>query len=1168
MRPQTIVERLDFVAKRIPGLKFTPPTQLKPGDDQGYGCFMSCDMYYIEIKVDQSHQTVKDVVISHANNDGISCPVLRKVLADQDFETFAKHLSGLHSIYQITTNDKKVKQRAYPALSALETDLTILYDYQRRRTNNCYDLIHKSPIGIMEPRKGGLPVRLTFFTTPYDLIDLDNKDFINMNLNNIIDKNLGLSATVEIEGSGQHKLQVRSLISTQQNSSLPAYAPFNSQNSEKLPAQFVLKLCQPLPMLNTSINQIIHEMNEPITIKEYLGALAANSKESLVSLIARQELDLNKGPFCRSIDLLKCSDTDYRDAKKHVYSIKLPDQQHTYHILDDYLERQDGVYITKIPFTHPTSIPNIMRVLRQQALLNFVIGSCIRRVKNISNKNISNFNEDDIEKYLDDTNIFDVIPVNLTNISVSFEHPSRESLATLEIDIKELGCQLYALDRECVCTNDFATKVFQRCWSIPVTLRSVLKKCNERRLSLLEDANKRREKELQELLASTTSQQSTQYKPHLNLQEQVLQSKFQHLNDKSNRDLNSIAEFLTSKVTNHASTSDASNQNKVDSEEANRSNLLKKYSCKPKAKQNATARNQTGNKILSLMLKRQNSSASSMEDTSSKAPLVKKAKTKSSTGESSAKNSNTPLTAKLISPEVANASRTSNKMNKQASSSGGQNVSLSLIRSPSKSQPGSASNGSNHLNKPRKSSIGAVLDSLVGGVMPEQNQFAIKQGSLGGLKLTVTKTKPATTPSSSGPATTSSTIPSNTTATTSITAPTMTTITSSSALATNKSLGLGSSTTPKYTIPKIPKTQQASQSNQTKNSVSSSTHPQNRTTSNPLALASRPSSTSSNENRKRSINQNILATNQMQQPTNQVPMFPLTIPQQPAPFATTTPNINILAPNPVAPLLPRSFMSSSVDANIISSSRPQFSTNTGHQPMPIVPLPNTLHLNVSDSLQRPSTSVINGPPQFYLQQPMFEDPSPIPTNTTNTVSSTPTVTPEISQGVSSSSDPGVVISTPSSPTECSQIDTVAPPPLIPIDSLEEPQAVSPDNDHPDDASDRLSIVDTNSNAGTPKPSSQDSPSGAPSSSSQVTEFKSEIPASEPATSEVNNDAPHTSSPSENHLEQSSEIPAITSEEIHAPSSGPTQSSSSDTLPLGEDPITSQSTITATAGDTA
>lgn len=132
MRQQTVFERLEFVSKRIPGLKFTYPLVAKPGEDQN--CFMSCDMFYIEFIIDHSHQTVKDVLIGHGPDGGtkpVSCPVLRKVLADQDYEIFAKHLSGLHAIYKIDTKDKKVKQRAYPALNALETDLTILYDHQR-----------------------------------------------------------------------------------------------------------------------------------------------------------------------------------------------------------------------------------------------------------------------------------------------------------------------------------------------------------------------------------------------------------------------------------------------------------------------------------------------------------------------------------------------------------------------------------------------------------------------------------------------------------------------------------------------------------------------------------------------------------------------------------------------------------------------------------------------------------------------------------------------------------------------------------------------------------------------------------------------------------------------------------------------------------------------------
>lgn len=163
MGSQNIIERLDFVAKRIPGLKFTrlQSTKSKTGDPKSgdpksgdakssdsksnetieeLNCFMSCDMYYIEIKLckesssDQSDHMVKEVVIMYTSNTTnvmISCPVLKKVLEEQDFETFAKHLSGIHSIYQIKTNDVKVKSKAYPALTALETDLTILYDHQR-----------------------------------------------------------------------------------------------------------------------------------------------------------------------------------------------------------------------------------------------------------------------------------------------------------------------------------------------------------------------------------------------------------------------------------------------------------------------------------------------------------------------------------------------------------------------------------------------------------------------------------------------------------------------------------------------------------------------------------------------------------------------------------------------------------------------------------------------------------------------------------------------------------------------------------------------------------------------------------------------------------------------------------------------------------------------------
>lgn len=1209
--------------------------------------------------------------------------------------------------------------------------------------------------------------------------------------------------TVEIESSSPHKLQVNSLLSTQQNSSLPVYVPFNVMNSEKLPAQFVLNLSQPLPMLNTSINQIVSELvNEPATIKEYLTTIVAKSKESLVSLVARQELDLNKGPFCRSVDLLRGADGDSCDLKKHVYSIKLLDQYHTYHILDNYLERQDGAYLTKIPFTHPTSIPSILRILRQQAQFNCLIGSCIRRNK--SNNNI--FNENSTPP--SETNIFDIIPVSLNNLCISFEHPSKESLATLEVDLfKDLGCHLYALDKESVCSDEFATKVLQKCWSIPVTLRSVLKKCNARRLALLEDANKRREREVQELMTNNSAQQQLQFRPHLQYQETLLQNRFSNLNEKSNaRDLNSIAEFLSSKI--NAGTSDASNQTTVDSESAsNRSNLLKKFSCKPKAKQNMITKNQTGNnKILSLMLKRQNTS------TEPDPILKKRAKTKNQACESSVKSSTSSITTtKLISTEAANAARLANKQAKHNAI----NQNSLMIRSPNKSQqsvtPSSSNqivglsltsqnaassskqfesanlnstssnsgnirlkmqpNGNNNINKPRKNSIGAVLDKLVGGVTPEQNssgilsgaqttdnsidsiaknlesskgsplgsktksrtpadQFAIKQSSLGSLKLTVTKTKPAI--ASSSTASTSSSAPMLSSSTTFASGSNPSTKTDAA-----KILGLGSSTPNiKYTIPRISKSQQASQSgpnptnstegqssanndntgqsddssnpsssatssaapssttnkrttstpfnrtiNMNRNPVSSSTHPVGRTTSNPLANASRPSSTSAGDNHQlgrisssnqnqsrqqvnnrmvnlqqpsmsRMVNQNIMNVQQQQQP-HQPPVFALGLSQQPGPFQESN-DLNILAANQAALLnqqhnlnslqqITAPFMSSSVDANLISSSRPQFAA-TIQQPAPVVATTNNIGANVCDSIQRPSPSVINAPPQFYVRQPMFDD-------TNNAVSSTPRIANEASQsslsndrkiidlnsqpptapvlpvsfqprliesqsanrngmssstvpglvagpsgnqGVSSSSDSknqndGVTISTPSSPTECGQAEIVPPPPLIPIDSLDEPQPASPETDHPDDASDRLSIVDTNetvadsnSLSGTPKPSSvnsplntQDSNSATPSSSSRNLEAPTGVSSidneqvnsaetcapSNSSTPIVVTQSPTASSTGESFAlaPQSSSFLNDRSNEM---SRQPTQSSSND------EPIASQSSAAATTSDLA
>lgn len=41
-------------------------------------------------------------------------------------------------------------------------------------------------------------------------------------------------------------------------------------------------------------------------------------------------------------------------------------------------KNMEGALVSSIPFTHPTHVPNILMVLREQALFNTIISSCVR----------------------------------------------------------------------------------------------------------------------------------------------------------------------------------------------------------------------------------------------------------------------------------------------------------------------------------------------------------------------------------------------------------------------------------------------------------------------------------------------------------------------------------------------------------------------------------------------------------------------------------------------------------------------------------------------------------------------------------------------------------------------------------------------------------------------
>ncbi|XP_039301513.1 mediator of RNA polymerase II transcription subunit 1-like [Nilaparvata lugens] len=56
--------------------------------------------------------------------------------------------------------------------------------------------------------------------------------------------------------------------------------------------------------------------------------------------------------------------------------VTLPDHTHCYFMTEN--RQLEGVLVTSIPFSHPSHVPKVIALLRQQALFNTLITSCIR----------------------------------------------------------------------------------------------------------------------------------------------------------------------------------------------------------------------------------------------------------------------------------------------------------------------------------------------------------------------------------------------------------------------------------------------------------------------------------------------------------------------------------------------------------------------------------------------------------------------------------------------------------------------------------------------------------------------------------------------------------------------------------------------------------------------
>ncbi|KAK9396878.1 mediator of RNA polymerase II transcription subunit 1 [Crotalus adamanteus] len=419
----------------------------------GTECYITSDMFYVEVHLDTTGQ-LRDVKVAHHGENPVSCPELVHHLRERNFNEFSKHLKGLVNLYKLP-GDNKLKTKMYLALQSLELDLSKMAGMYWQATNaSPLDKILHGSVGYLTPRSGGHLMNLKYYVSPYDLFEEGTGVPIILNENNV-PRYLGMNVCVTIEGTlTMNKLPIAPLIMGTHpvdNKGTPSFSSVTSANSVDLPACFFLKFPKPIPVSHAFIQKLQNCTGIPLfdTPPSYVP---------LYELITQFELSKEEEE-----DLCPL----YHNMR---FYAALPGQQHCYFLnkdapLPDGRSLQ-GTLLNKIAFHHPSRVPLILSMIRHQVAYNTLIGSCVKRT----------VLKEDSPGILQ----FEVCPLSDSCFSVSFQHPVNDSLVCVVMDVQDsthVNCKLYkGLSDALICTDDFIAKVVQRCMSIPVTMRAIRRK--------------------------------------------------------------------------------------------------------------------------------------------------------------------------------------------------------------------------------------------------------------------------------------------------------------------------------------------------------------------------------------------------------------------------------------------------------------------------------------------------------------------------------------------------------------------------------------------------------------------------------------------------------------------------------------------------------------------
>ena len=348
---QGLVERLESLTRQL-GLKYM---------EENSSLFISSDMFYLEILLD-SAGSVQDVKVHHECKSLQSCSELVECLSKGDFADFTTQLEGLTSIYQLNA-EPKIKSKAFMALQSMEQDVLNMFQLNNFNTD-VRSMILQSPTGLVQQRRGGHPMKLTYFLSPMEMLDLQSQSIQTLTADFVHAKKVGLSVTINLTASVAHKLQIAPILNVGDGQNL-SYEPMTTYNSTMLPASFVLTLNKPMAICQSLVKSIAQVTELPF----------GNAAEVAGTVVGANSTLPKQGPMMGLIASTASNGKVATGLLKGLI-VPLPDQCHCYYMTDN--REMMAEVVTAIPFTEPKQLFEVIRLLRQQAQFNALIESCVR----------------------------------------------------------------------------------------------------------------------------------------------------------------------------------------------------------------------------------------------------------------------------------------------------------------------------------------------------------------------------------------------------------------------------------------------------------------------------------------------------------------------------------------------------------------------------------------------------------------------------------------------------------------------------------------------------------------------------------------------------------------------------------------------------------------------